>query len=250
MNKSERQWYEIKAESGSVADIWIYEEIGENFWGEGITAKRFVEDLAALSVDHISLHINSPGGSVFDGQAIYNALQRHPASVTSHVEGLAASIASVVALAGDTVEMAANALFMIHDPYGMAMGTSADMRQMADVLDKVKSTIVGVYERKTGMDPEAILESMAAETWYTAAEAEAVGYADIVAAPVKAAALSRFDFVSLGYRHVPDALARVTTEGTAEVGFGPEGAQYVKDPQARDLVLSPGYFRSLQREGR
>jgi len=248
--KAERKWYQIEAQTGARADLWIYEEIGTDFWGEGLTAKKFVEDLAALEVDHIALHINSPGGSVFDGQAIFNALQRHPASVTSHVEGLAASIASVVALAGDTVEMAANALFMIHDPYGMAMGTSADMRQMAEVLDKVKHTIVGVYERKTGLAPEAILEAMAAETWYTAAEAEAAGYADSVAAPVKAAALSRFDFKSLGYRHVPDALARVTTEGTAEVGYGPEGAQYVKDPQARDLVHTPGYFRSLRKEGR
>ena len=248
--KAERKWYQIEAQTGARADLWIYEEIGTDFWGEGLTAKKFVEDLAALEVDHIALHINSPGGSVFDGQAIFNAIERHPATVTTYIDGIAASIASVIALAGDTVEMAANALFMVHDPYGMAMGTSADMRQMADVLDKVGDTIIGVYERKTGLAPEAILEAMAAETWYTAAEAEAAGYADSVAAPVKAAALSRFDFKSLGYRHVPDALARVTTEGTAEVGYGPEGAQYVKEPLVRDQVHSPGYFRSLRREGR
>ncbi len=248
--KAERKWYQIEAQTGARADLWIYEEIGTDFWGEGLTAKKFVEDLAALEVDHIALHINSPGGSVFDGQAIFNAIERHPATVTTYIDGIAASIASVIALAGDTVEMAANALFMVHDPYGMAMGTSADMRQMADVLDKVGDTIIGVYERKTGSDREYIAEAMAAETWYTAAEALAAGFADIVAAPVKAAALSRFDFKSLGYRHVPDALARVTTEGTAEVGYGPEGAQYVKEPLVRDQVHSPGYFRSLRREGR
>jgi len=246
--KTDRQWYEIKAETGSAADIWIYEEIGENFWGEGLTAKQFVTDLAALSVDHIALHINSPGGNVFDGQAIYNALQRHPARVTSHVEGLAASIASVVALAGDTVEMAENALFMIHDPYGMAMGTAADMRQMAEVLDKVRGTILGVYERKSGGDPEAILEAMAAETWYTAAEARAAGYADSVAAPVKAAALTRFDFNSLGYRHVPDALAHA--DRTAADAFEAPRATSFEDRQSRDLVHTPGYFRSLRKEGR
>ena len=248
--KTERQWYEIKDASGSSADIWIYEEIGENFWGEGLTAKQFVEDLAALQVDHIALHINSPGGSVFDGQAIYNAIQRHPARVTSHVEGLAASIASVVALAGDTVEMAANALFMIHDPYGMAMGTSADMRQMAEVLDKVKGTILGVYERKTGMDAEAILGAMAAETWYTAAEAEEAGYADSVAAPVKAAALSRFEFKSLGYRHLPDALARVTTEGTADALGAPEERPALGAASHSERVFVPflGYRDLSRRE--
>ena len=246
--KAERKWYQIEAQTGARADLWIYEEIGTDFWGEGLTAKKFVEDLAALEVDHIALHINSPGGSVFDGQAIYNAIQRHPARVTSHVEGLAASIASVVALAGDTVEMAANALFMIHDPYGMAMGTSDDMRQMAEVLDKVKGTILGVYERKTGMEPEAILEAMAAETWYTAAEAQQAGFVDSVAAPVKAAALSRFDFNSLGYRHVPDALAHA--DRTAADAFEAPRATSFEDRQSRDLVHTPGYFRSLRKEGR
>jgi ATP-dependent Clp endopeptidase proteolytic subunit ClpP len=243
MNKTQRQWYEIKAESGSVADIWIYEEIGGNIFGEGLTAKQFVEDLAALQVDHIALHINSPGGSVFDGQAIYNAIQRHPASVTSHVEGLAASIASVVALAGDTVEMAANALFMIHDPYGMAMGTSADMRQMAEVLDKVKHTIAGVYERKSGMDSGAILEAMEAETWYTAAEAQNAGFVDEVAAPVKAAALSRFDFKSLGYRHVPHALAH--RDDTAGQALEAPSATALEARRSRDQVHSPGYVQSI-----
>lgn len=238
--KTERKWYEIDAQSGAVAEVWIYEEIGTDCWGEGLTAKKFVEDLAALEVEHIALHINSPGGSVFDGQAIYNAIQRHPATVTSHIDGLAASIASVIALAGDTVEMAQNALFMIHDPYGHTIGTSADMRQMAGVLDKVGETILGVYERKTSIDPEEIAAAMAAETWFTAAEAEAAGYVDSVAAPVKAAALSRFDFKSLGYRHVPDALAKLTTDDTAAGDAKSSGDVAAKASQDRDLVFVPG----------
>jgi ATP-dependent Clp endopeptidase proteolytic subunit ClpP len=199
--KTERKWYDLKTDGGSTAEVWIYEQIGADFWGEGLTAKQFVEDIGALDVDHIALHINSPGGSVFDGQAIFNAIERHPASVTSYVDGLAASIASVVALAGDTVEMATNALFMVHDPYGVAMGTSSDMVQMAGVLDKVAATIVGIYAAKTGADPEQIAADMAAETWYTAAEALAAGYADRVGKPVKAAAMTHFDLSA--FRHPP-----------------------------------------------
>jgi ATP-dependent Clp endopeptidase proteolytic subunit ClpP len=208
--KAERKWYTIESKTGSLAEVWIYEEIGSDFWGEGLTAKAFVEELNALEVDHIALHINSPGGSVFDGQAIFNAIERHPASVTSHIDGLAASIASVIALAGDTVEMARNALFMIHDPYGMAMGTSGDMRQMASVLDKVGETILGVYARKTGADPEEIAADMAAETWFTAAEAKAAGYVDTVAKPVKAAAMSHFDLSC--FRHAPEIPAEDDAE--------------------------------------
>lgn len=200
--KDERKWYQIEAKTGSLAEVWIYEEIGTDFWGEGLTAKRFTQELNALEVDHIALHINSPGGSVFDGQAIFNAIERHPATVTSHVEGLAASIASVIALAGDTVEMAKNALFMIHDPFGFAMGTSGEMRKMADVLDKVGETIVGVYARKSGADPEEIAAAMNAETWYTADEALAAGYVDVVGKPVKAAAMSHFDLSA--FRHPPE----------------------------------------------
>jgi ATP-dependent protease ClpP protease subunit len=247
--KAERKWYEITAESGSVAEVWIYEEIGEDFWGEGLTAKRFVEEIAALEVEHIALHINSPGGSVFDGQAIFNAIERHPATVTSYIDGLAASIASVIALAGDTVEMAANALFMIHDPFGFAMGTSADMRQMATVLDKVGETILGVYERKSGADSADIAAAMAAETWYTATEAQEAGYVDTVGGPVKAAALSRFDFKALGFRHAPEALAKAAIADTAQVAREADGAEYVKERQTRDLVPVPGgYFRRNRKE--
>ena len=248
--KPERKWYEIEAKTGSLAEVWIYEEIGTDFWGEGLTAKKFVEEIAALQVDHIALHINSPGGSVFDGQAIFNAIERHPASVTSYVDGVAASIASVIALAGDTVEMAQNALFMIHDPYGMAMGTSADMRQMAGVLDKVGETILGVYTRKSGGDPEEIAAAMHAETWYTANEALAAGYADTVGKPVKAAAMSRFDLKGMGYRHPPESLATLTSDDTAADAAAAPGVTAGQAEQTRDLVFVPGhgYFTFARKE--
>lgn len=189
-----KPWYEIKA-SAKRAAIWIYEEIGENFWGEGLTAKQFVQDLGALNVDAIDLHINSPGGNVFDGQAIFNALRQHPAPVTTYIDGLAASIASVVALAGDRVVMASNALFMFHEPFGMVMGGAAEMRQFADVLDKVGDTIAAVYVERSGRDEADVRAAMAAETWLSAGEAQEYGFVDEVADSVKIAAhfdLSRF----------------------------------------------------------
>ncbi len=233
-----KQWYEIKAKADEKrAEIWIYEEIGENFWGEGLTAKQFVKDLAALDVDAIDLHINSPGGNVFDGQAIYTALRRHKASITTTIDGLAASIASVVALAGERVLMAANALFMIHDPWGMAMGTSADMRDFAEVLDKVADTIVGVYVAKSGMDEPEVRAAMAAETWMDAEEAEAFGFVDEVTGALKMAAtfdLSRFR--NAPTRRFPED----APDGAAETPADAPAAEATA--QDRDRVLIPGMF--------
>jgi len=198
-----KDWYEIKAQAQERAEVYIYESIGDDWSGDSVAAKHFVADLAALDVAHIDLRINSPGGSVFDGQAIYNALVRHPAEVTSHIDGVAASIASVVALAGDRVLMADNALFMIHDPFALAIGTAADMRHMADVLDHVTETIVGVYVGKTGRSAEEIKAAMAAETWYTAAEAQAAGFVDATSDALPLAASATFDLRAFGYRNVP-----------------------------------------------
>lgn len=200
----EKKWYEIKAAANDSAEIWIYEQIGEDWWsGEGVTAKNFCKELAALKVTAIDLHINSPGGSVFDGQAIYNALKRHPANVTVYIDGIAASIASVIALAGNSVVMAANALFMIHNPWGMSQGSADDMRKYADLLDKVRETIVSVYREKCGLDDAAIIAAMDAETWMTAEEAQAFGFVDQIGDELKLAAC--FDLKQLGFRNVPQA---------------------------------------------
>ena len=129
-------WYTIKAASdGTSANISIYEEIG----GWGITAQQFSEDLKALGdISHISLHIHSPGGDVFDGIAIYNLLNKHPAKVTVQIDGLAASMASVIAMAGDRIVMPENALMMIHKPWGISGGNANDMAAL-DYRGMVKS---------------------------------------------------------------------------------------------------------------
>jgi ATP-dependent Clp endopeptidase proteolytic subunit ClpP len=204
-------WYEFKAsaKASDPVEIWIYDEIGADIFGDGLSAKSFVKDLSKVKADAISLHINSPGGDVFEGQAIYNALRRHPAHVTSYVDGVAASIASVVALAADEVVMASNAMFMIHEPWAAVIGTAGDMRSTADVLEKIRGSLVEIYAERSSRDPEAIAEAMAAETWLSAEEASDWGFADVVGDELKVAA--RFDWNALGYRKVPDILAAAET---------------------------------------
>jgi ATP-dependent Clp endopeptidase proteolytic subunit ClpP len=187
-----KQWYKIE-NKGEAAEIWIYEEIGEDFWsGDGITAKSFQKDLATIKAGQINLHINSPGGSVWDGLTIANLLKQHPANVTTYIDGLAASIASVIALAGNKVVMAENALFMIHNPYGMAMGDATEMRKMADTLDKVRDSIVLSYTGKTGKDEGEITALMDAESWLSSFEALELGFIDEITEQMDMAACAKF----------------------------------------------------------
>jgi ATP-dependent Clp protease protease subunit len=201
-----KTWFEIKSKSDK-AEVWIYEEIGEDFWGEGgITAKSFQKELAGIKASQIDLHINSPGGLVFDGITIYNLLKQHPANVTTYIDGVAASIASVIALAGDKVIMAENALFMIHKASGMVMGNSDDMRDFADKLDKVNGSIATTYTSKTKKDEKEINDLMAAETWMTASEALDHGFIDEVAGEMDMAACAKFIPVmqKAGFKNIPE----------------------------------------------
>jgi ATP-dependent Clp endopeptidase proteolytic subunit ClpP len=186
-----KRWYEIRGQMKG-AEIVIYDEIG----AFGIRAKAFLDELKALGpIAELTVRINSPGGSVFDGVAIYNALKRHDAAITVWIDGIAASIASVIAMAGDEVVMPENAMLMLHDPSGLVMGTAADMRAMAEALDKMKAGMVAAYRDKSGRDDAEIGALMAAETWLSAQEALELGLADRIEQPVKMAAhfdLSRF----------------------------------------------------------
>jgi len=197
---AERNFYRIVAQAAErSADVYIYEQIGEDWWtGEGVTAKKLVKELAELDVDLINLHVNSPGGNVFDGVAIHNALKNHKAKVRGYNDGLAASIATVVLLGADEVIMAQNALFMVHNPWGCASGNSADMRKYADVLDKVRDTILVAYRDKTGLDDASLVEMMDAETWLDAEEAHGYGFVDQIGATLDVAACAQFDLGRFG----------------------------------------------------
>jgi ATP-dependent Clp endopeptidase proteolytic subunit ClpP len=170
-------WYAIspKAELKQT-EISIFDEIG--MWG--VSAKQFISDLQRVPADHsILLRIHSPGGEVFDGNAIANALQRR-GNVEVQIEGLAASMATVISLSGAPVKMAENGFYMIHNPWGMAMGDAAELRDQAELLDKIRLNMVNAYAAKSGQSAEQITEWMDAETWFTAAEAQAAGFIDEV----------------------------------------------------------------------
>lgn len=174
--KAQAKRLDVKNADGDVAEIFIYDEIG--YWG--VEAKDFIRDLASVSAPKVKVRINSPGGSVFDGLAIYNAIASYPGEIECHVDGLAASAASFIALAGDKVVMAENSMLMIHNAWGVAIGNKADMRQIADVLEKIDAQLNGMYVAKTGKDAAEIQQMLDDETWLTAAEAKEMGFVDEV----------------------------------------------------------------------
>ena len=161
-----KSWYTIRARDGG-AEVLIYDEIG----AYGVSAKGFLAELGALSEGAaIDLRLNSPGGSVFDAVAIHNALTRHAGSVTVWIDGIAASAASYVAMAGDEIVIPENAFLMIHDPSGLVVGTAADMREMAGTLDKIAAGMMRGYAARSGKPEDEIAALMAAETWFDGAE--------------------------------------------------------------------------------
>ncbi|KIU35121.1 peptidase S14 [Atlantibacter hermannii] len=175
----------MQASADSEAEIYIYDEIG--YWG--VTAKQFVANLKALGdITHIKLHINSPGGDVFDGIAIFNALKFHGAAITVYIDGLAASMASVIAMVGNPVIMPENTMLMIHKPWGFAGGDADDMRDYADLLDKVESVLIPAYAAKTGKSHDEIAAMLEDETWLTGEECLAQGFADQVTPSLQAMA--------------------------------------------------------------
>lgn len=181
----ENSWFRMQAATDNSATIYIYDEIG--YWG--VTAKQFVKDLNALGdIGHINLHINSPGGDVFDGIAIFNALKHHGASITVHIDGLAASMASVIAMVGNPVIMPENTMMMIHKPWGFAGGDANDIRDYADLLDKVESVLIPAYADKTGKTADEIATMLEDETWLTGQECLEQGFADQITPSLQAMA--------------------------------------------------------------
>lgn len=186
------EWWEIRAAAQPrSAELLIYGDIGADFWGgESVGALDVVRALADLDVDTLTARINSYGGSVADGLAIYNALQRHPAQVTTAIDGVAVSIASLIAMAGDTVQMAQNGRLMIHAPWGLLMGNAVDAREFADVLDGYAKSMAPSYAAKTGqsVDEVASLLLDGKDHWYSADEAKTAGFVDEITGALAIAA--------------------------------------------------------------
>ena len=178
------KWYNIQNKAGKPADVYIFDEIGTY----GITAQEFITDIKDLKDTPINLRINSLGGDVFDGMAMYNVIKRREAKTTVYIEGIAASIATIISLGADEVVMAENSLFMIHNAWGGTMGEAKDMRKTADTLEKITGELTDIYRKKTGLSYDALAEMMDEETWLNANEALEMGFIDTISDSIKVAA--------------------------------------------------------------
>ncbi|WP_226648987.1 ClpP-like prohead protease/major capsid protein fusion protein [Microbulbifer variabilis] len=211
-----KSWYSItSAANKGEADIYLYDTIG--YWG--VTAKDFARDLKMLgNISKINLHINCPGGDVFDGTAIYNLLKDHKAEVETWIEGIAASMGSVIALAGDTVHIAENAYYMVHNPSAGVRGDERALEKTKNLLAKVKTTMIGLYASRTGMSDEEVSQVMDDETWYTGAEAVAAGFATDTTAAIEMASSFNGDLFNQ-FKNTPQAISALVMQGPTDIRF-------------------------------
>ena len=237
-----RKWWDIRAmtnaQGAAVAEIRIYDEIG--FWGTD--AKTFIAqlDAAAASATEVIVAVNSPGGDVFDAFAIYNALRRHAGKVIARVDGVAASAAGLVVMAGDHVVMPENAMLMIHNPWTIALGSAADLRSTADMMDKARDGILAAYRRKSGQTDEDLTAMMDAETWLTALEAQSLGFCDVIEEPVRLAASTNAAGLLARFRNPPEPVqALVAAEGDAPPVDPPAHEPPVDDPPPPESATKP-----------
>lgn len=182
LGEKNKKFWSFKAKNEKTGELLLYGEIASSsWWGDEVTPKQFKEDLDALGdINTLDVYINSPGGDVFAGQAIYSILRRCDAQVSVYVDGLAASAASVVAMAGDTIIMPANAMMMIHNPWTFAAGNARDFRKLADDMDKIRDSMVVAYENRSALTTDEIIGIMDAETWLSADDCLEYGFCDEV----------------------------------------------------------------------
>ncbi|MFZ4536891.1 head maturation protease, ClpP-related [Propionivibrio sp.] len=264
--QKEMNWYALSKNADESSDITIYDAIGAG----GVSAKQFIKDLAGIK-GHINLRLNSPGGSITDGAAIIAALKRHTAGFTAWVDGLAASMASVIACAADQCYMAEGSMMMIHRAATVSMGDAADLRKDADLLEKFEKSLVNVYIKKTGLSADEINMMLSAETWLDPLEAIALGFADGISETPEATALatpaqmrSRFDMFLNGMTEKPlnedkpeeevvaatveEALAVVVEIASMIEGLSDEDKVTVKDA-LKELVAGDSEVETESEDG-
>lgn len=247
----EGDWFRIQNKAGEKPALYIYDEIG--YFGQ--TAKGLASDLAELDTDELDVHLNSPGGDIFDGLAIYQALKDHKAKVTVHVDALAASIASVIAMAADRIVMSPKATMMIHDGWSVSCGNAADMRKMADLLDKQSEIIASVYADRSNQPADFWRDQMREETWYNAQEALDAGLVDEIQgqAPKQDDAFDLSVFAHAGREKAPAPVIKPSVELKGE--RGPEVIE-IKDgdvvvPKTEEPAFTWDFaaFRASLKEG-
>lgn len=254
-------WYSIRRRTAvaaaalgiaaASAEILIYGDIGESWWGETVSAGNFVREINALDVDQVTIRINSIGGSVQDGVAIYNAIRRHKATVHTVVDSLAASIASLIAMAGDTVEMAENAMLMIHAPWGVVAGNAAELRDTADMLDQYATAMATSYATKTGKPADEVFSlwlSDGKDHYFTAAKALEAGLIDSVGDPLPVAASMRLAVPIARFRDPPPQVAQLlNTAAPPAVSAAPAApAPAPAATQPKESTMTPEEIAAAQ----
>lgn len=225
--------------------IVLYEAIGEG----DATAKAVLVALGkAKPNDAVTVAINSPGGSVWEGEAIYNALKRHKGRVVCRVDGLAASAASYIMCAADEIVMAPGTHLMIHSPMARAGGNQEDLRDIIDKLEIMERQYARVYAQRSGQDEPKVREWMKAETWFTAEQAIQAGFADRIDDAMAMAAMIPGDFQRLGYRHVPVAVKALNDPALIAAKLEAEKIEAAKPaPTADEIAKADGERLRRQR---
>ncbi|NTX27645.1 Clp protease ClpP [Burkholderia pyrrocinia] len=221
--KGKKRWWDIRAQAnadgGNVVEIRIYGDIG--FWGTDAELFASKLDEAASTATSIVVAINSMGGDVFDAVAIYNLLRRHTGKVTGRVDGIAASAASLILMACDTIVMPSNAMLMIHKPHTVAGGEEDDFRRIADLLGSTGTNILAAYVERSGLPEDEVRAMMAAETWLTASQAKEKGFCDTIEEPVRISAHAGSARLVARYSAVPEQI-RALLEDEGDVPPNPQ----------------------------
>lgn len=242
------KWAEmpLAADSDNDTTITMFDVIGEDFWtGGGVTAKRVSAALRQIGDRDVTVKINSPGGDMFEGVAIYNLLRGHKAKVTVEVLGWAASAASIIAMAGDEIRMGLGTFMMVHNAWGIVIGNRHDMRDAADLFDGFDSAIVDIYEARTGLERAELEKLMDAETFMGPSEAVKNGFADAVDEEIEQpeSDTKNMDRGLMARRQTEAALARAgftrdkRSELLLEMGVSAAPRDASRNPAARDAGI-------------
>lgn len=226
-----KKFWSFKAAANGRGELHLYGIIESyTWWGDEITPQTFKSELDALGdISVLDVYINSDGGDVFAGQAIHSMLKRHKAKVNVYIDGIAASIASVIAMAGDTIYMPRNSMMMIHNPWTIALGNANEFRKLADDLDAMRESMIAAYQEKSGIERDPLIEMLDAETWLSAEKAVEFGFADEIEEQKQVAACITREGLTINgqpmdlskYRNASKFIA--ATQDTDPIGTDPVG---------------------------
>ncbi len=217
VKKLKNKFWNFKAIDDKQGELTLYGEISNETWyGDEVTPKEFKAGLDDLGeIETLNVYINSPGGDVFAGQTIYSILKRHKAQKNVYIDGLAASIASVIAMAGSTIFMPKNSMMMIHNPWTFGVGNASDFRKLAEDLDKIRESLISTYEDRSALMRDEIIDIMDKETWLTASECEEYGFCDVVEEEKNIAASIDKEMLER-YRNTPKSLIDIDEDTKSE----------------------------------